>query len=62
MRLRSDVRAAVTIMNRLHRESREERPEPTFQKYQSWHPSSSSQSWWNWDVEKLVELTCSILF
>ena len=28
MRLRSDFRAAVTIMNRLHRESREERAEP----------------------------------
>ena len=28
MRLRSDLRAAVTIMNRLHRESGEERAEP----------------------------------
>ena len=28
MRLRSDFRAAVTIMNRLHRESGEERAEP----------------------------------
>ena len=29
MRLRSDFRAAVTIKNRLHGESGEERPEPT---------------------------------
>ena len=28
MKLRSDFRTAVTIMNRLHRESGEERPEP----------------------------------
>ena len=28
MRLRSDFRAAVTIMNRVHRESGEERAEP----------------------------------
>ena len=32
MRLRSDFRAAVTIMNRLHRESGEERAEPTVPK------------------------------
>ena len=45
MRLRSDFRAAVTIMNRLHRESGEERPEPIpFQQYQRRHPSSSSSS------------------
>ena len=44
MRLRSDFRAAVTINNRLHRESGEERAE--------WHPSSSSYSWWNWDTSK----------
>ena len=32
--------------NRLHRESDEERAEPTpFQQYQRWHPSSSSDSW-----------------
>ena len=55
MRLRSDFRTAVTIMNRLHQESGEERAEPIpFQQYQRWHPSSSSSSWWNWD--KLVEL------
>ena len=55
-RLRSDFRAAVTIMNRLHRESGEERAEPIpFPQYQRWHPSSSSSSWWNWD-QKLVEL------
>ena len=53
MRLRSDFRAAVTIMNRLHRESGEERAEPiAFQQYQRWHPSSSSDSWWNWDTSK----------
>ena len=35
MRLRSDFRAAVTIKNRLHRESGEERAEPIpFQQYQ----------------------------
>ena len=50
MRLRSDFRTAVTLMNRLHRESGEERAEPIpFQQYQRWHPSSSSSSWWNWD-------------
>ena len=41
MRLRSDFRAAVTIKNRLHRESGEERAEPIpVQQYQRWHPSS----------------------
>ena len=51
MRLRSDFRTAVTLMNRLHRESGEERPEPIpFQQYQRWHSSSSSTfSWWIWD-------------
>ena len=53
MRLRSDFRAAVTVMNRLHRESGEERAEPIpFQQYQRWHFSSSSHSWWNWDTSK----------
>ena len=53
MRLRSDFQAAVTIMNRLHREPGEERAEPIpFQQYQRWHPSSSSSSWWNWDTSK----------
>ena len=53
MRLRSDFRVAVTIKNRLHRESGEERAEPIpFQQYQRWHPSSSSDSWWNWDTSK----------
>ena len=38
MRLRSDFRAPVTIMNRLHRESGEERAEPIpFQQYQRCH-------------------------
>ena len=64
MRLRSDFRAAVTIKNRLHRESGEERAEPIpFQQYQRWHPSSSSDSWWKWDTSwKLVELMTSIHF
>ena len=49
LRLRLDFRTAVTIMNRLHREPGEERPEPIpFQQYQRWHPSSSSSLWWNW--------------
>ena len=35
------------------RESGEERAELVpFQKYQRWHPSSSSDSWWNWDTFK----------
>ena len=56
MRLRSDFRAAVTIKNRLHRESGEERAEPISpQQYRRWHASSSSDSGWNWD-QKLVEL------
>ena len=42
-----------TIMNRLHREPREERAEPVpFQQYRRWHPSSSNGSWWNWDTSK----------
>ena len=51
MRLRPDFRAAVTLMNRLHRESGEERPEPIpCHQYKRWHPSSSSSSsWWQWD-------------
>ena len=51
MKLRSDFRTAVTIMNRLHRESGEERPEPIlFHQYQRWHSSSSSStSWWQWN-------------
>ena len=48
MRLRSDFQAAVTIMNRPHREPGEERAEPTlFRQYHRRHPSSSSDSWWN---------------
>ena len=46
MRLRSDCRTAVTIMNRPHR------PEPIpYHQYQRWHSSSSSSSssWWQWD-------------
>ena len=53
VKLRSDFREAVTIMNRLHRESGEERPEPIpfHQYYQRWHSSSSSSSssWWPWN-------------
>ena len=53
MKLRSDFREAVTIMNRLHRESGEERPEPLpFYQYQRWHSSSSSSSstsLWQWN-------------
>ena len=49
MKLRSDFRTAVTIMNRLHRESGEERPEPIpFHQFQRWH-SSSSSSWGQWN-------------
>ena len=51
-KLRSDFRTAVTIMNRLHRESGEERPEPIpFYQYQRWHlsSSSSSTSWCQWN-------------
>ena len=52
MKLLSDFRTAVTIMNRLHRESGEERPEPIpFHQYQRWHSSSSSSSTsrWQWN-------------
>ena len=53
MRLRSDFRAAVTIKNSLHREPGKERAQPVpFQQYQRGHPSSSSDSWWNWDASK----------
>ena len=46
MRLRSDFRAAVSLKNRLHRESGEEIAEPISpQQYRIWH-SSSSDSWW----------------
>ena len=50
MRLRSDFREALTNMQRLHRESGEERPEPILlYQYQRWHSSSSSStSWWQW--------------
>ena len=52
MKLRSDFREALTSMHRLHRESREERPEPIpFNQYRRWHSSSSSSStsWWRWN-------------
>ena len=51
MKLQSDFRTAVTMMNRLHRESGEERPEPIlFHQHQRWHSSSSSSSsWWQWN-------------
>ena len=52
MRLRSDFRAAVSLKNRLHRESVEEIAEPISpQQYRRWH-SSSSDSWWDWDTSK----------
>ena len=62
MRLRTDFRTAVTLMNRLQRESGEERPEQIpFHQYQRWHPSSSSSSsWWNWDKNWLVGLILKI--
>ena len=47
IRLRPDFRAAVSLKNRLHRESGEEIAEPrTPQQYRRWH-SSSSDSWWD---------------
>ena len=51
MKLRSDFRIVVAIMNRLHRESGEGRPEPIpFHHYQMWQSSSSSSiSWWQWN-------------
>ena len=53
MKLRSDFREAVTIMDRLHRESGEERPDTiALYQYQRWHSSSSSSSstsWWQWN-------------
>ena len=54
MRLRPDFRAAVSLKNRLHRESGEEVAEPISpQQYRRWHSSSSdscwdtSKSWWS---------------
>ena len=55
MKLRSDFREAVTIMNRLHRESGQERPALIpFHQYQRWHSSSSSSStsWWQWNEHR----------
>ena len=52
MKLRSDFRESLQNMHRLHRESREERPEPIpLYQYQRWHSSSSSSStsWWQWN-------------
>ena len=52
MKLRSDFREALTNMQRLHRESGEERPEPIhLDQCQTWHSSSSSSStsWWLWN-------------
>ena len=47
MRLRPDFRAAVSLKNRLHRESGEQVAEPISpQQYRRWH-SSSSDSWWD---------------
>ena len=52
MRDRSDFNDALTTLNRLHRESGEERLAPIpYWQYQKWHPSSSSSStsWWRWN-------------
>ena len=47
MKLRSDLRAAVSMKNRLHHESGEQIEEPISpEQYKKWHPSSST-SWWN---------------
>ena len=47
MRLRPDFRAAVSLKNRLHRESGEQVAESTSpQQYRRWY-SSSSDSWWD---------------
>ena len=52
MRLRQGFRAAVSLENRLHRESGEEIEEPIFpQQCRRWH-SSSSDSWWDWDTSQ----------
>ena len=53
MKLRSDFRAAVSITNRLHRESGEKVEEPISpDQYRRWHPTSSTSWWvkseWNW--------------
>ena len=53
MKLRSEFRAAVSLKNRLHRESGEQVEEPTSpQQYRRWHPSSSDPWWdtseWSW--------------
>ena len=64
MRLRSDFRAAITIMNRLHQESGEERAEPIpFQQVSKMAPFFLK--WFLVElghVEKLVELMSSIHF
>ena len=53
MKLRSDFRAAVSIKNRLQRESGEKVEEPISpEQYRRWHPASSTSWWdkseWNW--------------
>ena len=46
-------RAAVLLKNRFHPESGEEVAQPKSpQQYRRWHPSSSRDSWWNWDTSK----------
>ena len=53
LKLRSDLRAAFSMKNRLHHESGEQVEEPIHpDQYSRWHPSSST-SWldkseWNW--------------
>ena len=58
MKLRSDFRAAVSIKNRLHRESGEKVEEPISpEQYRRWHSSSSTSWWdkseWNWFCDLL---------
>ena len=53
IKLRSDFRAAVSLKNRLHRESGEQVEEPISpERCRRWHPSSSTSWWdkseWNW--------------
>ena len=52
VRLRSDFRAAVSLKNRLHRESGEEIAEPISPQQCRRCHSSSSDSWWDWNKSK----------
>ena len=62
MKLRSDFREDVTIMNRLVSEWREERPEHQYQRWHSSSSSSSSTSWWQLESLQLTawaDVTCN---